>query len=64
MLKFTEEPFTFETYIAREDFQREVLENMHWTNGTQSVCNGSWSVCDKDLIWESLSLESFYLRHI
>ena len=40
VLKFTEEPFHFDTYIAREDYQREVLENMHWTNGTQTQCNG------------------------
>lgn len=41
VLEFSEEPFSFKTYIAREDYKREVLQNMHWANGTQSECNGS-----------------------
>lgn len=40
VLVFKENPFSFDTYIAREDNTREVLENMHWTNGTQYQCNG------------------------
>ena len=39
VLKVHEHPFHFDTYISREDGVREVLVNMHWTNGTQSVCN-------------------------
>ena len=40
VLKFKEEPCSFETYIAREDYHREVLVDMGWTNGTQYQCNG------------------------
>lgn len=45
VLKLKEQPFSFKTYISREDGVREVLVDMHWTNGTQSVCNAGWRVC-------------------
>ena len=40
VVKCKEEPFSCETYMAREDYQREVLVDMGWTNGTQYQCNG------------------------
>ena len=47
VIKVRENPFSFDTYLSLESGVREWLVPMHWTNGTQYVCNADWFVCSE-----------------
>lgn len=44
MIKIKENPFSYDTYLSLENGNREWLVDMGWTNGTQTICNGSFLV--------------------
>lgn len=44
VIKIKENPFSYDTYLSLENGNREWLVDMGWTNGTQTICNGSFLV--------------------
>lgn len=47
MIEVDEDTFEWDTYIRFYNMSKAIMTELHWTNGTQYICEGAKGVNDR-----------------